>query len=299
VGGWKAGDRISVPATADQYSSGQKPPTETEERIVQAIGDAQLTFSAPLEFEHQAEGSTRGEVANLSRSVVVESADPKGERGHTMYHEHSAGAISYAEFRHLDKKGHLGRYPLHYHLVGDTMHGSFVIGASVKDSANRWLTENWMHFKLRSRSALPLRETNRSRVSPVHRRHVRAEARSRGGRTRHSSHRRRPGQLAPDRRRRRPADRLGTLERLRQRPAERARPVGVPDTPPERVAGPPRGCRPRRPAPRLGIPETARTEVRPARTRTCDPGDQVSGGTDRSGRPVPRASCGWVRSGLQ
>src|SRR5262249_45915192 len=139
VSGWKAGDRIIVTATADQYSSGQKHPTETEERIVQAIGDAQLTFSAPLEFEHQAEGFTSGEVANLSGSVVVESADPKGERGHTMYHAHSAGAISYAEFRHLGKKGHLGRYPLHYHLVGDTMHGSFVISASVWDSANRWL----------------------------------------------------------------------------------------------------------------------------------------------------------------
>ena len=27
-----------------------------------------------------------------------------------MYHRHSAGAISYAEFRHLGKKGVLGRY---------------------------------------------------------------------------------------------------------------------------------------------------------------------------------------------
>jgi hypothetical protein len=57
-----------------------------------------------------------------------------------MYHRGSAGAISYAEFRHLGKEGVLGKYALHYHLVGDTMRGSYVIGASIWDSRNRWLT---------------------------------------------------------------------------------------------------------------------------------------------------------------
>jgi hypothetical protein len=80
------------------------------------------------------------EVANLSRNVIIESADPKKARGHTMYHRQSTGSISYAEFRHLGKEGMLGRYPLHFHLVGDTMRGSYVIGASIWDSANRWLT---------------------------------------------------------------------------------------------------------------------------------------------------------------
>ncbi len=57
-----------------------------------------------------------------------------------MYHRYSTGSIGYAEFRHLGKEGVLGRYSLHYHLCGDTMRGSSVIGASVWDSANRWLT---------------------------------------------------------------------------------------------------------------------------------------------------------------
>jgi hypothetical protein len=57
-----------------------------------------------------------------------------------MYHRNSAGSIGYAEFRHLGKEGVLGRYSLHFHLVGDTMRGSSVIGASVWDSDNRWLT---------------------------------------------------------------------------------------------------------------------------------------------------------------
>jgi RNA polymerase sigma factor (sigma-70 family) len=145
VTGWKVGDRIIVTMTGRAPSSGYPHPgpnpkgTTTEERTITGIEGTKLTLSAALEHEHLGSGLYRGEVANLSRNVIVESADPKGERGHTMYHKHSAGAISYAEFRHLGKAGVLGRYSLHYHLCGDTMRGSFVIGASIHDSDNRWL----------------------------------------------------------------------------------------------------------------------------------------------------------------
>jgi hypothetical protein len=71
---------------------------------------------------------------------VVESADPSKNRGHTMYHHGSSGSISYAEFRKLGMPGVLGRYSLHYHLCGDSMRGSSIIGASIWDSGNRWLT---------------------------------------------------------------------------------------------------------------------------------------------------------------
>jgi hypothetical protein len=145
VTGWKGGDRIIVTMTGVAPSSGYGHPgpdpkgTTTEERSIRTIDGNKLTLSAPLEHEHMGSRLYRGEVANLSRNAVVESAD-KELRGHTMYHRGSAGAISYAEFRHLGKEGVLGRYALHYHLCGDTMRGSYVIGASVWDSANRWLT---------------------------------------------------------------------------------------------------------------------------------------------------------------
>jgi hypothetical protein len=112
----------------------------TEERTIRAIDYVTLTLDRPLVNTHRAVGPYRGEVADLSRNVIVESADPAGERGHTMYHRGSAGSISYAEFRHLGKEGVLGRYSLHFHRVGDTMRGSSVIGASIWDSHNRWLT---------------------------------------------------------------------------------------------------------------------------------------------------------------
>jgi hypothetical protein len=137
VTGWKAGARVVITATRYQtYIKGKA----TEERTIKAQGGTRLTLNEPLAVEHLGDGLYRGEVANLSRNVIVESADPKGERGHTMYHRFSAGAISYAEFRHLGKKGVLGRYSLHYHLCGDTMRGSYVVGASTWGSANRWLT---------------------------------------------------------------------------------------------------------------------------------------------------------------
>lgn len=144
VPGWRVGNRVIITASRF-FRSGEarKPRTGAgcaSEKLIRAIDGTRLTLDAPLEEDHQGDGEFRAEVANLSRNVVVESADPNGDRGHTMYHRHSAGSISYAEFRHLGKPGVLGRYALHYHLVGDTMRGSSVIGASVWDSGNRWLT---------------------------------------------------------------------------------------------------------------------------------------------------------------
>lgn len=144
VQGWRAGDRVIITDTQGIPSNQRKPPHGlafvAEERTIKTVDGTQIALHSALDKEHRGENGQHVEVANLSRNVVVESADPKKARGHTMYHRHSAGSISYAEFRHLGMEGLLGRYPLHFHLVGDTMRGSSVIGASIWDSANRWLT---------------------------------------------------------------------------------------------------------------------------------------------------------------
>ena len=136
VTGWKVGDQIIVTATEADHDKERS----TEPRTITAIDGTTIRFDEPLTANHLGDGEFRGEVASLSRNVIVESADPDGERGHTMYHRYSTGSISYAEFRHLGKQGVLGRYSLHFHLVGSTMRGSSVIGASIWDSHNRWLT---------------------------------------------------------------------------------------------------------------------------------------------------------------
>ncbi len=138
VTGWTVGDNVVF--TGTQTHGLAKTESVSEERIITAIDGAKLTFDKPLAHAHAGEGEYRGEVANLTRNVVVESADPAGVRGHTMYHRDSAGSLSYAEFRHLGKKNVLGRYALHYHLCGDTMRGSSAVGLSVWDSDNRFFT---------------------------------------------------------------------------------------------------------------------------------------------------------------
>jgi hypothetical protein len=144
VTGWRAGDRVIVTASKRGEGLGISPDEpeniQTELRTIRAVKGSTLLLDAPLAREHYGTGEFRSEVANLSRNVVVESADPAGVRGHTMYHRGSQGNISYAEFAHLGKKGVLGKYPIHFHLVGDSMRGASVVGASIWDSQNRWLT---------------------------------------------------------------------------------------------------------------------------------------------------------------
>ncbi|MEZ6073102.1 MAG: G8 domain-containing protein [Pirellulales bacterium] len=158
------GERAEQPATESlsptyrvRLPNDQPDSSETPGRLVSkmaagrgvrgVISNGQtLLLDEALAFPHDGHGDYRGEVANLSRNVVVESADPDGVRGHTMYHRHSRGSISYAEFRHLGKRGILGRYSVHFHLVGDTMRGSFVKGASIWDSDNRWVVVHGTNY---------------------------------------------------------------------------------------------------------------------------------------------------------
>ncbi len=157
IEGWREGDRVVITATNRQRpfaGNSTDHVTErpaSEEALIAAFepetmaprGEKKrilLNLDRRLTLPHAASDGYAAEVANLSRNVIIESAAANGVRGHTMYHRHSKGSISYAEFRHLGKKGLLGRYPIHYHLTGDSMRGSSVVGASVWDSDNRWIT---------------------------------------------------------------------------------------------------------------------------------------------------------------
>ena len=145
VTGWRVGDEIIItgakkrdrPRGSAQYDH---QPVDTEQRTIKKIEGRTITLGRPLENLHYGEGKYRSEVANLSRNVIVESADPDGVRGHTMFHRYSSGGVYYARFAHLGKRNTLGRYPIHFHIVRDTMRGSGVIGASIVDSHNRWVT---------------------------------------------------------------------------------------------------------------------------------------------------------------
>jgi hypothetical protein len=150
VDDWRPGQQILIPTTNSLYlfADGNyrkvipsvRDQSHSEVRTIRAVAGKRVTLDSALRFNHKDNPPFAGEVANLSRNVIVESADPAGQRGHTMYHARSSGSISYAEFRHLGKRNVLGRYPIHFHLCRDSTRGNSVIGASIHDSENRWLT---------------------------------------------------------------------------------------------------------------------------------------------------------------
>ncbi|MEZ0263290.1 MAG: G8 domain-containing protein, partial [Phycisphaerae bacterium] len=154
VTGWRVGDKVIVTASEQSYGHadtfcarpGKPSYAKTEERVIAKIDGTTVTLDKGLEHAHLGAGDYRAEIANLSRNVVIESADPAGVRGHTLFHSRATGGISYAEFRHLGKEGVLGKYAIHFHLVRETMRGSGVIGASVWDSHNRWVTVHASDF---------------------------------------------------------------------------------------------------------------------------------------------------------
>jgi hypothetical protein len=150
VTGWKVGDEVIVTGSLHQSSGGQfrRDPSllSTEERRIVAIDGRTLKLDRPLAHRHFGRGSRRSEVANLSRNVIIESADPKGVRGHTVYHCYSRGGISYARFAHLGKERVLGRYAIHFHLLDDTNRGAQVLGAAIVDSHNRWVTVHGTNY---------------------------------------------------------------------------------------------------------------------------------------------------------
>jgi hypothetical protein len=136
VAGWSVGDQVIVTGSSRDHSG----KAGTEARRIKKINGSELLLDKVLAGEHFGQGRYRSEVANLSRNVVIESANPDGVRGHTMFHRYSRGGISYARFAHLGKKSALGRYPIHFHRVRDSMRGSSVIGAAIVGSHNRWVT---------------------------------------------------------------------------------------------------------------------------------------------------------------
>ena len=154
VTGWRVGDQVIVTVSKESYGNGNtfrqsaKNPrkVQTEERRITALAGDLVTLDRALDYVHYGEGDYRSEIANISRNVTIESAAPEGVRGHTMFHRDSTGGISYAEFRHLGKEGVLGKYAIHFHLVRDSMRGSGVLGASIWDSHNRWLTIHGTDF---------------------------------------------------------------------------------------------------------------------------------------------------------
>ena len=135
---WKPGDRIVIASTTQN-------PADTEMNRVRSVDGKVVTLRNPLKRWHSGAADTSAEVANLTRNVVITSKYRKF-RGHTRFLEGAQARVSYAEFVRLGARNQLGKYPVHFHMAGDSMKGSYVKGVSVWDSRNRFITVHSTQF---------------------------------------------------------------------------------------------------------------------------------------------------------
>lgn len=138
--GWRVGDRIVV-------ASGSFEPNEAEVRTVTAMSGNLLTLDQPLATARLGVLRTidgraldmRTEVGLLSRNIVIQG-DPESTTtrfgGHIMIMEGGAARIDGVQLRRLGQFDRIGRYPVHYHLLGATSN-QFVSNSSVDGSIQR------------------------------------------------------------------------------------------------------------------------------------------------------------------
>ncbi|MEM9045369.1 MAG: SdrD B-like domain-containing protein [Pseudomonadota bacterium] len=150
--GWEVGDRIAITST-DRWSQ------QHEEFTIQAINGRTITLDGQLEFQHMAEtrhydnGLTgadhntwevdmRANVALLSRNVTIQGDADSVQDGfgaHTMVMHGAMQHIDGAEFTRVGQEDILGRYPIHWHLNGDS-EGQFVTNSSIHHSYQKGAT---------------------------------------------------------------------------------------------------------------------------------------------------------------
>jgi len=120
-----------------------------------------LTLTEPLQFKHYSDApqfgddsiEMRAEVGLLTRNVKYQG-DPETSAvnkygAHIMLHsigdDSVIGRIEYVEFYNAGQAFKLGRYPIHFHMIGN-IHKSQVIGNAVHQTYNRAFTVHGVHY---------------------------------------------------------------------------------------------------------------------------------------------------------
>jgi hypothetical protein len=181
--GWHAGDRLVLPDTrqlgGDERGGRYQP--RWEELTVAAVSGETVTLTAPLAFDHRGARRPDGvleflpHVGNLTRNVVIRSANPGGVRGHVLFVNRADVDVRYARFSNLGRTrpgvldntefasdgtvrhvgtNPIGRYALHLHHVFGPLRPTagarqFTVIGNAIDGAAKWgLTIHNSHFGL-------------------------------------------------------------------------------------------------------------------------------------------------------
>lgn len=151
---WKVGDTVAIGPSGFNYA-------EAESRQITAVSADRLTLTlaAPLQFTHDAFNTTyphptlrldapldeRPEVADLTRNIVITAAgdaaqlDAQKLGAHVMVMAGGRAFVDSVELTRVGRLGELGRYPFHWHLVGDGRE-QFIRNSSVHHSYQRCVT---------------------------------------------------------------------------------------------------------------------------------------------------------------
>jgi hypothetical protein len=140
VKGWNKGDKVVLASPNSRYDA----VCAMEESEISKISGVIIELAKPLQCDYKGVFSKskdlpRTHISNLSRNVIIKSEDAAA-RGSVNFFYGSKGSIYYAEFNGLGPKDVLGRYPIHFHHMMDTSRGIQVVGNSIVNSDNRWVT---------------------------------------------------------------------------------------------------------------------------------------------------------------
>ena len=141
---WNIGDEIVIAST--DFDAHQ-----AEKRTITAINGLVLTLNAPLEYMHFGveqiynNGTKniildeRAEVGLLTHNLKIQgdnSSETNGFGGHIMSMPNSVSKASNIELYRMGQKSKIGKYPWHWHLLGDA-DGQYIKNAGIHTSFNR------------------------------------------------------------------------------------------------------------------------------------------------------------------
>jgi hypothetical protein len=154
---WEIGDEFIITTTGREHDLDKKLSyTQTEKRTITSISADKktITFSTPLNYAHFGQLQTynngtkswvldeRAEVGVLTRNIKIQgdaSSEANQFGGHIMAMGYGSAKISAVELYRMGQAGVMGRYPFHWHLMGDVT-GQYIKNASVHHSFQRAIT---------------------------------------------------------------------------------------------------------------------------------------------------------------
>ena len=139
VGDWKKGDEIVIASTDFD-------PHQAERRTISSISGKVIALDQKLEYMHYGQVTfgvdERGEVGMISRNIKIQAsadAEKSFSGGHVMAMAGSTMKVSGVEFFRMGQHENLARYPIHWHLVGDTQ-GQYIQNSAIHDTYSRCVT---------------------------------------------------------------------------------------------------------------------------------------------------------------